>query len=83
MKKQNNLKVTSKKEQDLKKEIKKGRFDLVMPLNQWEMWITNYVKETGFDNCGLFCQAKSEKEARKIFKSLIKIIQKKGVEIND
>ena len=60
----------------------KGKFDLIMPSQQWEMWMTNYVKEVGFENCGLFCIAGSESKAKKIFNNLIKIIQNKGIEFN-
>ncbi len=73
---QNQIKMKKTKEE-------KGKFDVVMPRSQWEMWITNYVKETGTGNVGLFVEAKSEKEAIKYFKTLIKIIKEKGVEFND
>ncbi len=62
--------------------VEKAKFDLVMPFDKWEMWLTNYVKETGIGNVGLFVEAKTEKEARKLLKVLIKIIQEKGVEFN-
>ncbi len=54
---------------------KEFNLELIEPNNQWEMWLQNHIEETGVDNCGLFCNAKSEKEAKKIFKALIKIIQ--------
>ncbi len=62
--------------------MEKAKFDLIMPYDKWEMWITNYVKETGTGNAGLFVEAKTEKEAKKKLKALIKIIQEKGIEFN-
>ena len=37
--------------------MKNKEFDLIEPNYQWEMWLKNYVEETGTDNCGLFCNA--------------------------
>jgi len=61
----------------------KAKFDFVEATKRYEFWITNYVKETGSNNVGLFIDANNEKEALKYFKALIKIIREKGVEIND
>ena len=58
-----------------------AKFDVVMPFDKWELWITTHVKETGTGNAGLFVEAKTEKEARKLFDNLIRVIKESEVEI--
>ena len=52
-------------------------FDLIEPSEQWEMWLTNRIEETGVSNCGLFVEAKNEREAKKKFKALLKVIRER------
>lgn len=66
----------------MKKKIKEeARFNLIDPLDKWELELDNYVKETGSGMAGLFVEATNEKEALKYFKNLIKIIKEKEVKI--
>lgn len=50
-------------------------YDCVNPYPQWEFWIKASVDKIGTGNCGIFINAKNEKEARKYFKELVKIIK--------
>ena len=53
------------------------KFALVEPYtNRWYYVLENCADETGIGDAGLYCEAKTEKEARKYLKNLIKIIKK-------
>ena len=60
-----------------------AEFDVVCPSNEWNLTLNGFVKETGVGNCGLFVEAENEKEARKLFESLIKVIKDSEVKINN
>ena len=62
---------------------KKVRMDFVSPRNQWELWLTEFVEETGVGNAGLFVEADTEEEAEKYLKNLIKIIKEHDVEFTE
>lgn len=75
--------MTPKTKTPQKEEKKEVRVDLIEPTHQWEMWLKDCVKETGYENCGLFCNAKTEKEAIKIFDNIIKLIRERGIKIDE
>ena len=62
---------------------KKAIFNVVSPRNEWNLNLNGFVEETGVSDCGLFVEADSEEEARKLFESLIKVIKDNEVKISD
>lgn len=58
----------------------KIKYDFVAPLNRWEFWIHAPTDKIGVGNCGLFVEAKNEKQAEEYLKNLIKIIKENDLE---
>jgi len=50
-------------------------YNFVSPEKIWKFNILADVDKTGYGDCGLFVEAKNEKEAEKYLKNLIKIIK--------
>lgn len=63
-------------------ETKEAQFDLTTANKKWELWLNEFVKETGIGNVGLFAEADNEKQALKYLKNLIKIIKDNKIKIN-
>jgi len=55
-------------------------YNIVGPGKDWRMVIDSDPKETGCGDCGLFVEAKTEKQAEEYFKNLIKILKKEELE---
>ena len=63
--------------------MKEVKYDFVSPFMEWKFIINANVDKTGSGDCGLFVEAKTEKEAERYLKNLIEIIKESKLEQDD